>query len=301
MSPCRWELKDNIQTWKQHCMVLWFEMFLLIFFLRIFFNVLLSFLLHKKMLNSEINLDFKVFSNSHLEQKSGPFHLKLTILYLKKKVYFQTSKSKDEEPENKAGSIHAVAVWRTVDGLRNPEKRERERNHRPSSEWQCAHKATWKEVWDSKNVSTTFICFARLLPGINSLLLISQVYFLRLRLSGKAQMPEMSQCHALLQKRCHREDVSGVNHIQGLCALMGTGDLMPNIWLLLNFADLELSFVCSLRAGWPRETDPHWQTPHEPYVEATWLPCEGEGAGWKPDPDNHPGSPYPGDHQWEEC
>lgn len=136
--------------------------------------------------------------------------------------------------------------------------------------------------------------FARLLPGINSLLLISQVYFLRLRLSEKAQTPEILQCHALLQKRCHREDVSGVNHIQGLCALMGR-DRWPNAQYL---AAAQLcrprTQLCLLSQSWlTRETDPHWQTPHEPCVEATWLPCEGEGAGWKPDPDNHPGLSLP--------
>lgn len=41
------------------------------------------------------------------------------------------SKSKGGEQENKAGCTHAVvAVWRTADEIRHPERRGRERDHR---------------------------------------------------------------------------------------------------------------------------------------------------------------------------
>ena len=56
-------------------------------------------------------------------------------------------------------------------------------------------------------------------------------------------MPEMSQDHTLLQKRCHRE--AGLSEVMSqhfLCAWWrGTGYLMPNVCMLLNFADTEVA------------------------------------------------------------
>lgn len=188
-------------------------------------------------------------------------------------------KPKDGEQANKAGPTHAgVAIWRTAEKLGNPERTGRKRAHRAL--FRVGVCSGWRKVWSTKKVRITFTCLSRLLPGIISLLLISQVFSQALTVWGSPNAWDVTRpCSTSEEMSQRSRPLRG--HVSGSCSVCLSAEGQVTKCLMsgmpLNFADTELK-LCSLRPSQPRETDLHWRTAHEPYVKTIGLPWEWKGT-----------------------
>ena len=170
------------------------------------------------------------------------------------------SQSKGGEQENKAGCTHAVvAVWRTADEVRHPERRGRERDHqgplqggsmftRPPGERAEGAKRSALHIPASPGcclASSPFCSFHRHFSEA-------------LTLWGSPDVWDITRPRFTLEEMPQRKrPLTGHVHHHVPCAWRGgTDHLVPHVWLLLNFVYTEFSFVCSLRAGWPTVTNP---------------------------------------------
>lgn len=157
------------------------------------------------------------------------------------------SKCPNLKMESKQTRLDPPMLWSLSEGLLRNSGTQRGEEERgitgPSSGWRCVHKVPWRKVWGTKKVST-FTCLARLLPGIISLLLISQVFSEALTLWGSPNAWDV--CHKATLY--FRRDVTEKQASQRSCLRVmfrvpewrRTGHQMPNVWMLLNFADTEL-------------------------------------------------------------